>query len=137
MSAMADFQQDGADTGTLRFTGDLSLANIGNLPDRLEAVDAASIKRVDLSQVDRIDTIGAWIVHRFAARNDATIDGLDADGQNLFDQVVASDQPLAARGKPVGSVKRVLGEIGDAVVLTGRTMLGLLAFLGATTIAFG
>ena len=73
MSAMADFQQDDANQGTLRFTGDLSLAKIGNLPDRLEAVDAASVQRVDLSGIDRIDTIGAWIIHRFAARTDATI----------------------------------------------------------------
>ena len=137
MSAMADFQQDGAETGTLRFTGDLSLARLGTLPERLEAVDAARIAHVDLSGVERIDTIGAWVVHRFAARNDATIDGLDADDQKLFDQVVASDQPQTERPKPVGAVSRVLGEIGDAVVLTGKTMMGLLAFLGATTIAFG
>ena len=137
MSAMADFQQDGAETGTLRFTGDLSLARLGTLPERLEAVDAAKIAHVDLSGVERIDTIGAWVVHRFAARNDATIDGLDADDQKLFDQVVASDQPQTERPKPVGAVSRVLGEIGDAVVLTGKTMMGLLAFLGATTIAFG
>lgn len=137
MSAMADFQQDDANQGTLRFTGDLSLAKIGNLPDRLEAVDAASVQRVDLSGIDRIDTIGAWIIHRFAARNDATIDGLDEDGQNLFDQVVAADQPLTERPKPVSATRRVLGEIGDAVVQTGQTMLGLLAFLGATTIALG
>ncbi len=137
MSAMADFQQDGADTGTLRFTGDLSLAKIGNLPDRLEAIDAAAVKHVDLSGVDRIDTIGAWVVHRFAARNDATIDGLDANDQALFDQVVASDQPLAARPAKVNAASRVLGEIGDAIVLSGKTMLGLLGFLGATTIAFG
>jgi len=137
MSAMADFQQDGAETGTLRFTGDLSLARLGTLPERLEAVDAARIAHVDLSGVERIDTIGAWVVHRFAARNDATIDGLGADDQKLFDQVVASDQPQTERPKPVGAVSRVLGEIGDAVVLTGKTMMGLLAFLGATTIAFG
>jgi phospholipid/cholesterol/gamma-HCH transport system permease protein len=137
MSAMADFQQDGAETGTLRFTGDLSLARLGTLPERLEAVDAAKIAHVDLSGVERIDTIGAWVVHRFAARNDATIDGLGADDQKLFDQVVASDQPQTERPKPVGAVSRVLGEIGDAVVLTGKTMMGLLAFLGATTIAFG
>ena len=136
MSAMADFQQDGADTGTLRFTGDLSLAKIGNLPDRLEAIDASAIRHIDLSHVDRIDTIGAWIVHRFAARNDATIDGLDEDGQVLFDQVVASDQPLATKPVKVGAGSRVLGEIGDSVVTAGKTMVGLLGFLGSTTLAF-
>lgn len=137
MSARADFQQDSADGGTLRFTGNLSLSRLGDLPDRLEAVDGANVTRVDLSGVDRIDTIGAWVVHRFAARNDARVEGLDGDDQKLFDQVVASDQPLAAQPKPVNALSRVLGEIGDAVVISGKTMLGLLGFFGATTIAFG
>ncbi len=135
MSAMADFQHDNADGGTLRFTGNLSLARLGTLPERLEAVDGGAVKRVDLSGVDRIDTIGAWIVHRFAARNDATVEGLDEDGQYLFDQVAAADQPIAAKPAKVGAFARVLGEIGDAVVLTFKTLYGLLGFLGATTIA--
>ncbi|MBJ6122163.1 ABC transporter permease [Sphingomonas mollis] len=133
MTAAADFREDG---DTVRFSGDLSLARLGTLPDRLEQV-GGKVDRVDLSDVDRMDTVGAWIVHRFAARHDAPVEGLDDDARQLFDQVVGSDQHVALRPSQASGFTRVLGEIGDAVVLTGRTLLGLLGFLGATTLAFG
>ena len=136
MQAMADFTQDQDDGGTLRFRGDLSLARLGELPERLDKLDG-QVRRVDLSGVDRIDTVGAWVVHRFAARHDATVAGLDDDNKLLFDQVVAAEQPVAVRDKPHGGFVRVVGELGDAVVVTGRTLYGLLGFLGATTLAFG
>lgn len=135
MSAQADFQQDDADGGTLRFSGDLSLANLGTMPQRLDRVDG-NVKRIDLSGIDRIDTIGAWVIHRFAAHHDAAIDGLSQDGQHLFDQVVAADVPVQNRPTHQPALTRVVGEVGDAVVTAFRTLYGLLGFLGATTIAF-
>ncbi|WP_419807432.1 ABC transporter permease [Sphingomonas sp.] len=132
MSAIADFEQD---QGTLRFRGDLSLARLGTLPDRLDQVDG-QVSRVDLSGIDRIDTVGAWLVHRFAARHDAAVEGLDTDSQQLFDHVVRSEQPVAMREGPTNSLIRLVGEVGDATVQAGRTMYGLLGFLGATTLAF-
>ena len=135
MAGAADFTQDGGDGGTLRFTGDLSLARLGKLPERLEQVGA--IGHVDLSRVDRIDTVGAWVVHRFAARQNATVAGLDEDNQQLFDQVVAAEQPVAVPAKPPAGLLRLFGEVGDAATGFGRTFLGLLGFLGATTLAFG
>jgi phospholipid/cholesterol/gamma-HCH transport system permease protein len=76
------------------------------------------------------------VVHRFAARHDAAVEGLSTDGQHLYDQVVASDKQVATRPARKGGAQRVLGEIGDAVSSAGRTLLGLLGFLGATVIAF-
>jgi phospholipid/cholesterol/gamma-HCH transport system permease protein len=132
MSATADFQQD---RDTLRFTGDLSLARLGSLPERLDAM-GGGVARVDLSGIDRIDTVGAWVVHRFAARNDATVEGLDEDSRHLFDQVVAAEQPVALPAKRAGTLTHLVGEIGEAAITAGRTMTGLLGFLGATTLAF-
>jgi phospholipid/cholesterol/gamma-HCH transport system permease protein len=136
MSAMADFTQDGADGGTLRFTGNLSLPRLGTLPQRLEGIKD-KVARVDLSGVERIDTVGAWVVHRFAASHDAQIDGLSPDGQHLLDQVVAADVPTEHRPAAQSPFTRVLGEIGDAVAVAMNTLVGLLGFLGATTLAFG
>src|SRR3546814_12707313 len=51
-------------------------------------------------------------------------------------QVSAADAPVAARAPPPTPFTRVLGEIGDAVVVSLTTLYGLLGFLGATTIAF-
>ena len=133
MSTSAEFREE---QGTVRFSGDLSLAKLGTLPDRLERVDG-KVARVDLSGVDRIDTVGAWVVHRFAARHDAPVEGLSEDGQHLFDQVVESDQQVAVRPDRPSGLQRVLGEVGEAVVQTGSTLLGLLGFLGGTALAFG
>lgn len=136
MSAMADFEQDGADGGTLRFSGNLSLSALGNLPQRLEGV-SGKVSRLDLSGVDRMDTVGAWVVHRFAAARDASIEGLSGERRHLFDQVVSADEPVEHRPPRQFALTRVLGEVGDAVVAAGNTMLGLLGFLGSTTLAFG
>jgi phospholipid/cholesterol/gamma-HCH transport system permease protein len=135
MSAAADFteEEDGG-ARVLRFSGSLSLANLGTLPERLDAQD--KVDTVDLSGVERIDTIGAWVVHRYARRHDATIEGLGEDQQRLLDQVAAADKPMQMRPDYASPFQRVLGEMGEATVLAGRTALGLLGFLGATVIAF-
>jgi phospholipid/cholesterol/gamma-HCH transport system permease protein len=133
MRAQADFE-DGGGGGTLRFRGDLSLARLGDLPQRLDAY-RGRVSAIDLSAIERLDTIGAWVVHRFAARHDAPIEGLSGDDEHLLRQVEAADQPVATRPRRVAPFLRVLGEIGDAVVVTGRTLYGLLGFLGATALA--
>ena len=61
----ADFTEDDR---TLRFTGEWTLARLGNVPVRLERLSTAP-DTLDLSGVERIDTIGAWLVHRLAARS--------------------------------------------------------------------
>ena len=134
MSATADFSPSDADGGTLRFTGSLSLATLGTLPDRLGAY-SGRVERVDLSGVERLDTIGAWVVHRFACKHGATVDGLGEDDRLLFAQVEGADQAVAVRPARVAPLTRVVGEVGQAVSTAFRTLHGLLGFLGATAIA--
>lgn len=136
MNAMAAFTDDpdGA-PGTLRFSGSLSLATLGDLPERLLKYHG-EVDRIDLSEIDRIDTIGAWTIHRFAEMRGAKVEGLTADSQHLFNQVEAADHPVRIRSAHVPAFYRVLGEIGGAVVASLRTLYGLLGFLGAVTIAF-
>ncbi|MBW6524474.1 ABC transporter permease [Sphingomonas sp. RHCKR47] len=133
MSAAADFNDD---AGVLRFSGDLSLAQLGNLPDRLSAHDGA-VRAIDLSQVERMDTIGAWVIHRFAREKDTQVEGLTGDSRTLFEHVEAADQPVQMRPTRVTPFRRVMGEIGDAVVLAGQTAVGLLGFMGATVVSLG
>ena len=136
MAAPADFSQDRAEGGaTLRFTGDLTLARIGDVPERLEAVEE-KVDRIDLAGINRIDTIGAWVIHRFARDSGARIDGLSDDAAHLMSQVETADQPVRIHADRTSPFVRVLGEIGDATVTSLRTLLGLLGFLGATLLAF-
>ena len=132
MGAQADFADD---AGRLRFSGDLSLPRLGDLPARLDSYSGQP-RSIDLSAIDRMDTIGAWIIHRFARRTDAKIEGLSPEQQHLMEQVEKADHPVAMRPTYTSPFTRVLGEVGEATVTAGRTLLGLLGFLGATVIAF-
>jgi phospholipid/cholesterol/gamma-HCH transport system permease protein len=136
MTAWADFEQVDAEAGkTLRFTGDLTLARLGDLPRRLEGL-TGEFALLDLSHATRVDTVGAWLIHRFARDHDARVEGLEADEAHLFQQVIAADKPMAAPPVPYGLFPRILDEIGTATVVAGRTLHGLLGFMGATMIAF-
>jgi len=135
MSAMADFtREESHGAATLRFSGSLSLARLGDFPDRLRDAEKP-VDRLDLSGIERIDTVGAWLVHRYAEEHGARIEGLSAEARHLLDQVAAADQRVPVRRAHVGSVERVLGQIGAATVVALKTLYGLLGFMGATTIA--
>jgi phospholipid/cholesterol/gamma-HCH transport system permease protein len=136
MRARTEFER--SDTGgepVLRFSGNLSLACLDDLPTRLEQIDG-QIARIDLSNVDRMDTVGAWVIHRFARERGATIEGLGADEQHLLDQVAAAEHPIELPPRLADPFTRMLGEVGSAIFVAGHTLYGLLGFMGATVIAF-
>jgi phospholipid/cholesterol/gamma-HCH transport system permease protein len=134
MNAWADFTKEENGGGTLRFTGNLSLARIGDLPKRLDAVEG-DVTKIDVSKVDRIDTVGAWLLHRFAEEHHATVEGLGPDEKHLFEQVAAAQHPLAPPPRMADPLTHLLSEVGDATVQAFRTLYGLLGFMGATVIA--
>jgi phospholipid/cholesterol/gamma-HCH transport system permease protein len=136
MKGSADFETIGSgEAATLRFTGNLSLACLRDLPERLAAVQG-SVARLDLSDVERIDTVGAWLIHRFARDHGSSIEGLQPDEAHLLEQVAAAEHPIELPRKSADPFTRMLGEVGDAVIVAGRTLYGLLGFMGATLIAF-
>ncbi|CAN5409338.1 MlaE family lipid ABC transporter permease subunit [soil metagenome] len=134
MKAPADYVED-PQSGTLHFTGSLSLATLGDLPQRLDA-HSNKVTTLDLSGIDRIDTIGAWVIHRFAVARDARIDGLDEDGTHLLHQIENADQPIVLKTKQSSAIIRIVSEVGEATLIALSTLLGLLGFLGSTALAF-
>ena len=131
----ADFTlTEDAGARVVRFTGALTLAQIGNVPGRLKAIEGP-VSTVDLSGANRMDTIGAWIVRQFAGEHGARIDGASPDAERLMEEVGRADQPVRVRPDPVPSFQRVLEEIGAATATAGRTTLGLLGFFGALIVA--
>ncbi len=137
MLAMADFVEElGGPAPVIRFTGRLTLARLGDLPKRIEALPLPP-GEVDLSALERIDTVGAWIVHKLATEHGAKITGASPEAARLLEQVAKSDKPVQMRPESVNPLFRVLGEIGEAVDETFQTMRGLLSFFGAILIAIG
>jgi len=130
MNAPADFEFE---KGSLRFTGELTLVNIGDLPQRLAALGEAP-RSIDLSAVDRIDTVGAWLVHRLIRDHGAELVGADDDVTHLVEQLEAADKPFKVRPDASPPFVRVLREIGDATSVTFHSFVGLVGFFGATLI---
>ena len=87
MAQPADFTEEQLPEGgtALHFSGTLSIAHIGDLDQRLRAV-ASTVSQIDISQIDHIDTVGAWLVYRTAQKHDAKITNADKDAARLIDE---------------------------------------------------
>jgi len=124
---------DAGDQAVLKLGGDLTLANAVAFQNQIASLPAAP-KALDLSGVDRIDTVGAWLVHSLARDNDAPIQGASDEAERLIEQVSVADEPVKIRPDRTPPFLRVLGEIGEATAQAGHTLLGLLGFFGAVVV---
>src|SRR5687768_5749468 len=100
---------------------------IDSLPDPLT---------IDLSKVERMDTVGAWIIYRAVRDRKAKVVGASSEEQSLLDQVAEADKPVQVHAEQPGGFLRVLNELGEWMAELGQTFLGLLGFLGAVLIGF-
>src|SRR3954469_682781 len=134
---MSDHQRsegEGAGGATYRVAGALTITRaattqreIDSLPDPLT---------IDLSEINRMDTVGAWLIYRAVRDRGAKVIGASRDEVSLLRQVADFDKPARVTPEQPASWKRVLIELGEWVVETGRTLLGLLGFFGSTLIGF-
>ena len=135
MSVTTDFRSEMEDGRcVLRFTGSLTLLRVRKLSEQLEAIQADRII-VDLSEVEKMDTVGAWLIHKLERDRGAEIVGASEDQQTLIDHVTRADQPVKVRRDPEPLVEQFVGRVGVATELALKTTLGLLGFFGALLIA--
>ncbi|GAY20597.1 ABC-type transport system permease component [Sphingobium fuliginis] len=135
MNKAADLAQEVRDGETvIRLSGNMSIACLNYLPDRLDAIEGP-VDTIDLSGVEHMDTIGAWVLHRTIKRWNCKITGDKCDAERLIAAVGRVDEPVNIRPDYVPPWQRVVGQIGEAVVNAGSTMLGLLGFFGGTLVA--
>ena len=90
----------------------------------------------DLSGVERMDTVGAWLVYRTVRDRGAKVTGASPETTSLLEQVAEFDKPVQVRPDERGGMVRVLEELGEWIAETGRTLVGLLGFFGGTLIGF-
>nr|WP_295372789.1 MlaE family lipid ABC transporter permease subunit [uncultured Sphingosinicella sp.] len=136
MTGTADFSESvEGDRHVLRFTGPMTLARIGTLPDRLDNVANGRRMTLDLSGVERMDTVGAWLVYRLARKTEAQVTGADPHMETLLDQVAQADHPVKVRPDRTPPFYRVLGQIGGSTAVAIRTLGGLVGFFGALLIS--
>jgi len=117
----------------LRFSGSLTLLRVRKLSEQLAEIEGEGLV-VDLSEVEKMDTVGAWLVHKLERDRGATVIGATEEQQLLLDHVAGADQPVKIKRDYESPFQRVLGQIGTSIMMAGRTMLGLLGFFGGLLI---
>lgn len=140
-SGLLRFVEDG---GRLRaeLLGRWVVANAEVLDRLLVAAPAPQGRELDIdfTQVEAIDTVGAWLVHRTAAHwrkagGQAVISGASAEYEVLLGQVAKADRPAPVLSKPLGRVAAMLDRLGRRVVDMWNDALLLISFLGETVAA--
>ena len=118
----------------MRIRGALTITRAASLQREIDA--EADPLVFDLSGVERMDTVGAWLVYRAVRDRGAKVTGASPQTKSLLDQVAEFDKPVQVRPDERGSMVRVLSELGEWITEAGRTLVGLLGFFGATLIGF-
>jgi phospholipid/cholesterol/gamma-HCH transport system permease protein len=136
MVAKADFEQsEGANGADIRFTGRLTLARLGDLPARLEAV--GPIASLDLSALERIDTVGAWIVTRTVNEHGAKVTGASPEAQRLLEALASDKSEYRVHRDRRPPLVRMLEQVGVASVAVWHELVGIVGFFGAMILALG
>jgi phospholipid/cholesterol/gamma-HCH transport system permease protein len=131
MAEAADFTEEQLPGGgsVIRFSGTLAIASVKDLDGRLRGL-AGPLQQIDLSAIDHIDTVGAWLIYRTARDHDAKITGADSDAQRLIDTVSGVDKSEPVSYRRPSALAWLLSEIGEGVVLAFTTLLQFLGFVG-------
>ena len=91
---------------------------------------------IDLTEIERMDTVGAWIVYRTVRDRGAKVIGASRDEVSLLKQVGEFDIRCGSPRREARLPARCCTELGEWIAETGKTLVGLLGFFGATLIGF-
>lgn len=125
---------DSIDGEPYRLSGALTITRAATTAREIDAQPDPLV--IDLSGVERIDTVGAWLIYRTVRDRGAKVIGAGPDTRNLLDQLAEFDKPTRVRPEEQGGFIGMLREIGEWMSEVGTTLLGLLGFFGATLVGF-
>jgi phospholipid/cholesterol/gamma-HCH transport system permease protein len=129
--AVTAASSDQNDANLFAPAGAMTIGRAGSMSRELD--EMPDPLTIDLSRVERMDTVGAWLVHRAVRDRGAKVTGAHKDWQDLLDQVAEADHPARVIPEKEGGV---VAELGAATIDSARTLVGLLGFFGATLIGF-
>ena len=134
MGVAATSDDPGSGATAFRCVGSLTIARAGSTQREID--EAPDPLTIDLSGVEKIDTVGAWLIHRAIRDRGAKIVGASEDVTGLLAQVAEADHPVRVRPDERNAPTRTLDELGTWVSETGNTLTGLVGFLGAVLVSF-
>src|SRR5690606_29282393 len=95
------------------------------------------VETVDLSRSAEIDTVGAWVVSRFARDSGAQITGASPEASRLIGAVESNGSDAEIRPPRAPFLTRVPAGVGEIVQGWGLGVVNLIGFLGAILVAIG
>ena len=125
---------ENVECGPYRIAGALTITRAGTTSREIDA--CPDPLTIDISKVERMDTVGAWIIHRTVRDRGAKVIGASPEAQSLLEQVAEADVPVRVHPEERASFVRVVTEIGEWVAEGGKTLVGLLGFFGSTLVGF-
>ncbi|MEP3050292.1 MAG: ABC transporter permease [Erythrobacter sp.] len=138
MDGVAEYSlfEDEAERQGLALSGPLLVSSVGNLDRELDKL-GHEFAIIDISQVEEIDTIGAWVVSRLSSAHQAEITGASPRAQRLLSAVrgAGSNADMVPPRDPVWV--RVPLAIGELVYDARAGAIGVVGFLGRVLIGFG
>ncbi len=136
MDNLADFTEETADNGNLviKFSGQFTICHIGAIDKKLRNLgDTPDI--LDLSEIGKIDTVGAWLLDRTAQESGAKIIGKHDSAQRLMAELNRYASDTAPSARDYNPFLRILSDTGRATVTVFTSMLDFMAFVGQVVVA--
>ena len=127
-------EQGAADGSRLVLSGQLTLSAIGPLERGLRDVPGP-VRTVDLAGVDEIDTVGAWVVCRFAREHDSKITGASPEALRLLAAMREIDATGDTHPHRLPVWERVPRAVGEKVFGARGGIYGVVDFFGQVLIA--
>jgi len=139
MREWADFSLEGTEGGaaTLALKGSLRVHCLRDLDRRIGTLDRP-VDRVDLSQVNDMDTAGAWLAWRIAREHEAEITGASEDAERLISTIsraIAADEDAPEETPPL--LDRINEWLRTRLTNYSGGLYRIVAFMGATFISLG
>src|SRR3982750_509982 len=110
---MADLDRQEGDNphgSVYRVAGALTITRAATTQREIDAL--SDPLTIDLSDINRMDTVGAWIIYRTVRDRGAKVIGASRDEVSLLKQVGEFDKPTRVVPEQPASWRRVLMELG-------------------------
>src|SRR6059058_5632810 len=106
MAEIAHEDTDQRHGSVYRVAGTINIARAATTQREIDALpDPLTI---DLSDINRMDTVGAWIIYRTVRDRKAKVIGASRDETSLLEQVAEFDKPVKVHPEQRASFVRVL-----------------------------